>query len=197
MHHRTHPLTLLISFLFVLGLVTAADARQAAPAQQPQPAQPTAAKDTLAGVRNFTRVDAVIACGGATSPDAFSAIKQAGFASVVNLRAASEEGADVEASAKAASEAGLKYVHLPFVTASPDRGKVDEFLKLVVLPENQPMLIHCASGGRASMFWAIKRVMVDGWPVDKAMNELPDLAKNASPALRQFVLDYLKGNGKG
>jgi protein tyrosine phosphatase (PTP) superfamily phosphohydrolase (DUF442 family) len=58
------------------------------------------------------------------------------------------------------------------------------------------MLLHCTSGGRASMFWAIKRVMIDGWTVDRAMNELPDLAKNVGEPLRAFTLDYLKNHGK-
>ena len=42
------------------------------------------------------------------------------------------------------------------------------------------------------MFWAIKRVMLDGWPVDKAMGELPDLSKNVSAPLKAFTLDYLE-----
>lgn len=150
----------------------------------------------MPGVRNFTRVDATFACGGALSATAAESLKQAGFKSILNLRAATEEGANVEAEAKAAQDAGLTYVWLPFVTASPDAAKVDKFLEAVVDPANQPMLIHCTSGGRASMFWAIKRVMVDGWPVEKAMGELPDLSKNVSAPLRNFTLDYLKQHGK-
>ena len=38
--------------------------------------------------------------------------------------------------------------------------------------------------------------MVDGWPVDKAMGELPNLSGNVSPALKAFALDYLKQHGK-
>jgi uncharacterized protein (TIGR01244 family) len=159
--------------------------QQSAPAQQPQ------AQAEVPGVRNYTRVDATFACGGALSPDAAEGIK-----SIVNLRAENEEGANIEAERKSAEATGLRYIWLPFVTASPDATKVDQFLQAVVEPANQPMLIHCASGGRVSMFWAIKRVMVDGWPVDKAMGELPDLSKNVSPTLKNFALDYLKQHGK-
>lgn len=164
-------------------------------AQQAQPPQ-AATQAPLPGVRNFTSVDAHFACGGALSGGAIESLKQAGFKSIVNLRAADEPGADVEAQTRAAREAGLNYIWLPFVTASPDAGKVDDFLKAASDPANQPMLIHCTSGGRASMFWAIKRVIVDGWPVDKAMSELPDLSKNVSPALRTFALDYLKQHAR-
>jgi hypothetical protein len=38
--------------------------------------------------------------------------------------------------------------------------------------------------------------MIDGWPVEKAMGELPDLSKNLSQSLRTFMSDYLKAHGK-
>jgi len=187
-------------FLAFLSLLIALPlAASAQPPAAPAPAQggaPAAAASEIPSVRNFTRVDATFACGGAASADAMAGIKQAGFNSVVNLRAATEEGVDIEAATKAAQDAGLKYIWLPFVTASPDATRVDEFLRAAAEPSNQPMLLHCTSGGRASMFWAIKRVMLDGWPVEKAMGELPDLSKNVSAPLKAFVLDYLKQHGK-
>jgi len=158
--------------------------------------QAQSAKDSVAGIRNFTRVDVTMACGGAISPEAFAALKQAGFASVVNLRVDTEPGVDIEAERKASKEAGLKYFHLPFSAASPETAKFDEFLKLVTARENQPMLVACASGGRASVFLFVKRVLVDGWPVDKAMTELPDRFNTVSPSIRDLALAYIKANGK-
>jgi uncharacterized protein (TIGR01244 family) len=174
--------------------VQATTAQQTAAQARPDTMAPATA--SMAGVRNYTKVDSTIACGGALSPDAFAALKQAGYRSIVDLRAASEPGANIEDEQKAAQEAGLKYVHLPFISTAPDASKLDEFLKAVAMIENQPMMLHCASGGRASMFWAAKRVMIDGWPVEKAMNELPGLAKNVGQPLRTFILDYLKSHGK-
>lgn len=147
-------------------------------------------------MRNFTSVDSTFACGGALADGAMAALKEAGFATVVNLRAATEDGANVEAETAAAASAGIRYVHLPFVSASPDAARVDEFLEVVSDPASQPVLLHCASGGRASMFWAIKRVMIDWWAVEKALAELPDLSKNVSEALKTFTLGYLKTHGK-
>jgi uncharacterized protein (TIGR01244 family) len=194
---RSSDTLALFSLLIALPLAAGAQTTAApAPAPAPGAALQAATTSEVPAVRNFTRVDATFACGGAASADAMSSIKQAGFNSVVNLRAATEEGVNVEAATKAAQDAGLKYIWLPFVTASPDATKVDEFLKATAEPSNQPMLIHCTSGGRASMFWAIKRVMLDGWPVEKAMAELPDLSKNVSAPLKAFVLDYLKQHGK-
>lgn len=165
-------------------------------AAQAKPAQASPAADGVVGVRNYTKVDSTIACGGTLAPGSIAALKQAGYKSIVNLRADTEEGANVEEEARAAKEAGLAYIHLPFVASSPDATVVDAFLQAFARPENLPMMLHCGSGGRASMFWAAKRVMIDGWPVEKAMAELPDLSKSVSPLLRTFMLDYFKSHGK-
>jgi uncharacterized protein (TIGR01244 family) len=184
----------LLLVLFVLTLCVAPGASQASAQQAAQASAPVVA--AVPGVRNYTKVDSTFACGGAVTAEAFEALKQAGYKSVVNLRGATEQGNDVEAAKKAAAAVGLTYFHLPFVPTAPDMTMLDEFLKLVVKPENQPVMLHCASGGRASMFWAVKRVMIDGWSVDKAMSELPDLSKNVNPTSRALFLDYLKAHGK-
>jgi uncharacterized protein (TIGR01244 family) len=188
---RVRPLLILA---FVLGLVVAPGAWQA-PASQAAQAQPPAA-GAIPGVRNFTKVDSTIACGGALSPEAYAALKEAGYKSVLNVRLATEAGVNIAEAKEAAESVGLVYIHLPFSNAAPDTAVLDEFLKAVVKPENLPMMLHCGSGTRVSMFWAVKRVMIDGWPVEKAMGELPDLSKNLSQSLRTFMSDYLKARGK-
>lgn len=201
--HRMSARLLFVLFLAALLFVSpgvrglATQAAASAPAVRlVRPDQGTPAPGAVAGVRNFTRVDATIAIGGALSPEAVAAIKQAGFKSIVNLRLESEPGANVAEERKAAEAAGLRYIYLPFANAMPDASKLTEFLKVVAVPGNQPMLLHCASGARASMFWAAKRVMLDGWTVDRAMDELPNLARNVGWPLRAFFIDYFKSHGK-
>jgi uncharacterized protein (TIGR01244 family) len=181
----------LLVLVFLFALVVAPNAQQAVPSQ----AQPPA-KDAVAGVRNFTKADATVACGGALTLEAYEALRQAGYKSVVNVRLATEPGVNIEEAKKAAESAGLIYIHLPFSNAAPDAAVLDEFLKAVAKPENLPMMLHCGSGTRVSMFWAVKRVMIDGWTTEKAMGELPDLSKNLAQTLRTFMLDYLKAHGK-
>jgi hypothetical protein len=53
------------------------------------------AKVEIEGSTNVTRVDATIACAGATSPAAFAEIRRQGFASIINLRREQEPGADI------------------------------------------------------------------------------------------------------
>ena len=60
-------------------------------------------KETVPGISTFARLDTTIACGGATSADAVPELKKMGFRSIVNVRRASEAGADVEAEGVAAN----------------------------------------------------------------------------------------------
>lgn len=147
------------------------------------------------GTTNYTRIDATVACAGATSVEAIPAIKADGFKAIINLRQASEEGANVEAAQQAATAAGLKYIHIPFNGADPKSDAVDQFLVAVKNPANSPVFIHCASANRAGMMWLIKRVVVDGWPLEKATAEA-ERAGLTSPRLKAFALEYLKVHGK-
>lgn len=146
-------------------------------------------KTTLPGAKNVTRVDATVMCGGATGDEAFPALKKQGFASVLNLRQASESGVDLDASRSAAQAAGLKYLHVPVNGSDPQPSSVDEFLKAVKEPSNQPVYIHCASANRVGAMWLIKRVVVDGWEVPRATAEAEAIGLTSAP-LRQFAVDY-------
>lgn len=150
-------------------------------------------KETVPGVTNFARLETTIACAGATRPAAVAELKKMGYASVINLRQASEPGADIEGEAAAAKAAGINFIHLPFNAASPDLAVVDGFLKAVTAPANQPAFVHCASGNRAAAMWMIKRMQVDEWDADRAGVEAAALGLT-SPALKAFALDYTQAH---
>lgn len=151
-------------------------------------------KEPVAGIRNYARLGSTVACAGATSADALPEIKKAGFVSVINLRLASEAGADVEKSAAAAKAAGLQYFHVPF-DGKPDPKAADQFLAAITTPGAEPAFIHCAGGNRAATMWLIKRLVVDGWDVDRAVKEAEALGQT-SAALRKFAIDYAETRKK-
>ena len=116
-------------------------------------------KENVAGVTNFARLETTVACGGATKAEAVPELKKMGFASIINLRVASETGANIDEEAAAAKTAGIKFFHIPFNTASPDPKVADDFLATLNTPGNEPAYIHCASGNRAAAMWMIKRIL--------------------------------------
>ena len=157
------------------------------------PAAAQVQKKEFPGVRNYSRVDATVGCGGQVDPAAMSALKKEGFVSVVNLRLPTEEGANVEEGRAAAQAAGLKYIHLPFNVASPDPKVVDSFLAAVADRSNQPVFIHCGSASRVGGMWTIKRVLQDKWTLDKALAEGKAIGLN-NAALETFVTEYIKSH---
>lgn len=147
-------------------------------------------KQTREGITNFTKVDAVVACGGATTTAALTGLKNDGFKSVINLRLATENGANIEENTAQAKQLGLNYFHLPLSGSQPDPKVVDEFLNVVANKANQPVYIHCGSANRVGAVWLVKRVVQDGWPVDKANTEAKAIGLT-SPVLEKFALDYI------
>ena len=146
-------------------------------------------KEAVPGITNFARLETTVACGGATKAEAVPALKKMGFASIINVREASEPGADIDQEAAAAKAAGMNFVNVPFNIASPAPDLVDRFITAVTTKENTPAYIHCAAGGRAASLWMIKRVQVDGWDETRALEEASALGLNER--LKPFALDYI------
>jgi len=152
------------------------------------------------GIRNFSRIDdssghagAMVGFGGATPPAAMAGLREAGFASVINLRLASESGADVEACRAAAEEAGLIYIHLPFDAEKPDPHLVENFLTAVGDPAKQPVYIHCNSANRVGALWMIERVLKDNWTIDNARREATKVGLTA-PEADAFAINYIEAH---
>jgi uncharacterized protein (TIGR01244 family) len=156
-------------------------------------AQQVTRKD-IAGISTFAQVETTIACGGSTKPEAIKEIQKMGFKSVINLRLASEEGAQVEEEGAAVKAAGMNYVHLPFNMQAPDPKLIDNFIAAVTLPANKPAYVHCAAGGRAASLWMIKRVLEDKWDEPRALAEANALGLN--DRLRPFALNYIHSHAR-
>jgi uncharacterized protein (TIGR01244 family) len=158
-------------------------------------AQSQVKKSTIPGIANFAQVETTVACAGAVTPEAVAGIKKMGFASIINLRLETEQGANIEAEAAAAKAAGINFVHLPLSGTAPDPAVADQFLKIITEPGNQPAMIHCASGNRAAAMWLIKRVLIDKWDNERALEEATELG-SISPVMKTFALDYIRAHKK-
>ena len=146
-------------------------------------------KDPVNGVRNFARLETTVACAGATSAEALAEVKKMGFVSVINLRLATESGAELEKEEAAAKALGLRYFHVPFEGSKPTAEAADRFIAAITTPGAEPAFIHCAGGNRAATMWLIKRLVVDRWDVDRAVKEAVGLGQT-SEALRKFAIEY-------
>ena len=158
-------------------------------------------KAEVSGIVNFSIIDgeagfagSLVGFGGATAIDVMPWLRSRGFATVINLRSAAEEGADVEASRMAAEAAGLHYIHLPFDPASAGSEVVEAFLAAVGDEAKQPVYIHCSSATRVAALWMIGRVLVDGWDMTAATDEAEAIALKPSVSVA-FATQYLESMG--
>jgi protein tyrosine phosphatase (PTP) superfamily phosphohydrolase (DUF442 family) len=155
-------------------------------------------KVTVPGVNNFWRVDNTVSTGGTiTSREtAVPVLKKRGIRTVINLAG----GADAEAERQAVEAAGMKYLLYPIDPMALDRAPVEEILKALNDRANFPIFIHSGAGHRAAAALMIKRVMSDGWDIEKAGIEAASagmvLSNDMAPVWWKFIRDYLKAHGK-
>jgi uncharacterized protein (TIGR01244 family) len=145
-------------------------------------------------IRNFLQVNKDFCTGGQPRPEHYAKLKSDGVKAVLNLRTpgehrADEERADIE-------KLGMKYFNIPVVYRTPTDAQADEFLKITDDPVNRPMFIHCTAAIRVGAFWAIRRVMRDGMPVDQALEEARKVGLTNAPHLDEFVRGYATRHGK-
>jgi len=172
------------SHLLIAGALIASAWIAAAPARAQD-----VTSETVEGITNFHRIETTVACAGAIKAQVVPEIKKMGFVSIINLRQASEAGADLDAEAAAAKAADIRYYSVPFNGAAPDPAAADKFLDAITAKGSEPAFIHCAGGGRAATMWFIKRMVVDHWEVERAAKEAASLGM-MNPALKQFAIDY-------
>jgi uncharacterized protein (TIGR01244 family) len=145
-------------------------------------------KESVPGITNLARAGTTVACAGAITPESVPEIKKMGFVSIVNLRVATEPGANVEKEEAAAKAVGLRYYHIPY-DGSADPKAADAFLNAITSPGAEPAFIHCAGGNRAATMWLIKRIAIDHWDVKRATDEAILLGQT-NATIRQFAVDY-------
>jgi uncharacterized protein (TIGR01244 family) len=155
----------------------------------------TAAMSELTGIPRFLKVTDQVWTGGQPWPEHFPKLKDAGVKVIINLRPHTEhEGAREEAKVK---ELGMAYFNIPVSFNEPDELDADEFLKLTDEQlKNGPVFIHCAVGSRVGAFWMIRRVLRDGWELDKAVEEANKIGMRSQGRQFDFAKEYIEKKKK-
>jgi uncharacterized protein (TIGR01244 family) len=189
--------TSIITSRFVFSTLLAASiagAAAMAATMTPAAAQEAQTPQPLPPIRNFLRINDQFCTGGQPRMEHLDQLKKEGVKAVINLRTPGEHRAEEE-EAKA-KEVGLRYFNIPVVFRDPQPAQVDEFLKLTDDPANRPAFIHCTAAIRVGAFWMIRRVMRDGWTIEKAEEEARQVGLRESPHLNEFVRKYVAEHKK-
>ncbi len=140
-------------------------------------------------IRNFLKVNDEFCTGAQPRMEHFAQLKADGVKAVINLRQPGEHRAAEEE--EAVKAAGMKYFNIPVNYREPKDEDVDAFLKLTDDPENRPAFIHCTLAIRAGAFWMIRRVLRDGWAIEKAEEEAKKVGLVNAPHLVEFSKAYI------
>ena len=87
------------------------------------------------------------------------ALADSGVRTIVNNRPDNEDPGQLPAAeARRIAEArGIVYHHIPVTAATLSRGDVDAFAA-VLASAPQPIVVHCRSGTRSTLLWALARM---------------------------------------
>lgn len=106
--------------------------------------------------------------------DTIQYLKQLGIKTIISL----EEYLvwEIEEERKYVEAAGIRFIHYPIGTLIPPSVKdLETALSDIINPQNQPVLVHCLNGSdRTGEVVATYRIRIDGWPIQKAVDELRD-----------------------
>jgi protein tyrosine/serine phosphatase len=145
--------------------------------------------DTGNRIKNFGRIDQNYR-GGHPKHDDYAYLSSLGIKCVIDLerRSGDTEKEKVE-------RAGMRFCRIPMSDSEkPTAQQVQEFLKIVNDPKNQPFFLHCHAGrDRTGAMAAIYRMAHDGWNADKAYAEMKQYHYGRGVghgAMKSCVYDY-------
>jgi uncharacterized protein (TIGR01244 family) len=151
----------------------------------------------VAAIPNFRKINSQVWTGGQPTPDQLSKLKKEGVKVVINLRPPSENNDEGVREAARLKELGLSYFNIPVVYTQPLAKDADMFLKITDEQlKNGPVFIHCAAAIRVGAFWMIRRVLRDGWDIDRALEEAHKIGLGSQQHLIAFANEYIDKNKK-
>ncbi len=192
MLNRAIPIISLIALSGLLGVVPEASADRA-------PGKPSAPKNIdqtppLVPIPNARVTKNGLLVGGQPSSDQLKAIEEAGYRTVISLRAESESGDEGEQAT--VERLGMKFVSIPVPgPAGLTEANARALGKAIGEQDALPAVVHCKSGQRVSALLGLKAFVVDRASAAAAM----DLAKSLGltkleAALRERIAEICKAD---
>jgi uncharacterized protein (TIGR01244 family) len=137
--------------------------------------------------QNPQLVNSSVVSGGQPTAADLALLKSKGIGTVINLRREDEDlGYD---EAEAAAVLGLSYINLPVGMDNLDR-QTATHLRAILNQTSAPVYVHCGSGNRVGALYAIGAHLIDGKPLEEAL----DVGRKAGltglePRVREILIN--------
>jgi protein tyrosine/serine phosphatase len=120
----------------------------------------------------------------------YADLAKLGVKTVIDL---TRDGRDDER--KLVERSGMSFYRIPLTTSeAPSTAAVNQFLKIVNDPANQPVFVHCQGGRhRTGVMTAVYRMTQNSWTPDRAYAEMKKFRFEGFPGhpeLKKFVYSY-------
>ncbi len=145
-------------------------------------------------------VPGVLSRSGQPTLKDFKWLKDNGWKSDIDLRVDGERGeVGDDRKIPGFNALGFNYLPLPIADGSPPSEKqAKEFLAFITNPANQPAHVHCRGGiGRTGTMVALYRYAVQGWPMDKAIEESLPFQGGVSEGQKKWLLKWAAEHSPG
>ncbi|NIM00216.1 MAG: hypothetical protein GTN89_04850 [Acidobacteria bacterium] len=153
--------TLLLFFSLILGGVSSVTAGET--------------ETPMIDIPNALEIQAGVLGGGQPDEAALRAAADAGYRTIVNTREPGEKG-ELENQAELIRSLGMNYVTIPTRSGSSfNEENAKRLAEILDDPEAYPVMVHCASGNRVGILFAVKAYYLD----DVAGPEALELGKRA------------------
>lgn len=152
---------LLFAFIVAAGC---GGAREEAPLVRAETV-PTVEAPAVELLPNAVSPEEGVLAGGQPSLEQLAALREAGYATVINLRTEAEGGTergDVEA-------LGMSYATLPISGAEGLSSENALAFAAIFDAAERPVVVHCASGNRVGALFALKAFYADGASPEEAL----------------------------
>jgi uncharacterized protein (TIGR01244 family) len=147
---------------------------------------------------NTMKINEQITVGPQPNRDEIYEFGREGFKTIVNFRAANEDGMPLtpQAEGEAVKSAGMQYCHIPVPMSLLDDQQVDEFREQFdALPK--PIFAHCKSGKRAGAMVMLETALEQGMSGDQTLEKAQELGFQCDkPELKNFVKRYVDTHNK-
>lgn len=124
-------------------------------------------KPEIEAIFNYVKISDSLSTSGQPTPDQFTAIRDAGFESVINLLPSGLENS-LDEEGEIVRGLGLEYTHIPVDFKAPTAANFDDFTKAMQANARRNVWVHCAVNARVSVFVARYHHEVLGEPVEEA-----------------------------
>ncbi len=139
------------------------------------------------GVPNLHWVSEDLYRGGQPTAEGFGELSRMGIKTVVNLRSFHSDRDEM-------GDTDLDYEHITMKAWHPEDKEVVRFLRIVTDPARRPVFVHCRYGAdRTGTMCAAYRVVVEGWPVEDAIEEMVEGGFGFHKVWRPVLERYLRG----